>query len=132
NAGVQLKNIGGEARLDLRRSDLIHMEGVQGAVDIKGRGSNIELDGIGGAVTVNGAYNGMIELHHLSKSLRFTGPQTELSMEGVPGEVRMTLGDFTATGVTGPTRLSSRSRDVQITDFTGPLDVTVERGDLAL
>jgi len=132
NAGVQLKKIGGGARLDLRRSDLIHMEDVQGAVEIAGRGSDIELAGIGGAVTVSGAYNGTIELHRLSKTLRFTGPQTELSMEGVPGDVRMTLGDFTATGIAGPTRLSSRSRDVQIADFTGPLDVTVERGDLTL
>jgi DUF4097 and DUF4098 domain-containing protein YvlB len=132
NAGVQLKNIGGEAHLDLRRSDLIHLEAVRGAVDIKGRGSDIELDEMGGAVTVNGAYRGMIQLHHLAKPLRFTGLQTELNLEGVPGDIRMTLGDFTATGVAGPTRLSGRSRDVQIADFTGPLDVTVERGDLTL
>ena len=132
NAGVHLKNIGGEARLDLRRSDVVHMESVKGAVDIKGRGSDIELEGISGPVSVNGAYRGMIQLHNLAKPLRFTGPQTELSMESVPGQIRMTLGDFTATDVVGPTRLSSRSRDVQITDFAGALDVTVERGDLTL
>jgi DUF4097 and DUF4098 domain-containing protein YvlB len=132
SAGVQLKNIGGEARLDLRRSDLVHMEGIVGAVDIQGRGSDIELEGISGPVTVNGAYNGTIQFHRLAKPLRFTGLQTELSMESVPGEVRMTPGDLTALNVVGPIRLQSRSRDVQISDFTGALDVTVERGDVAL
>jgi DUF4097 and DUF4098 domain-containing protein YvlB len=132
NAGVHLKNIGGDARLDLRRSDVVHMESVQGAVDIKGRGSDLELEDIGGPVSVNGAYNGTIQLRHLTKPLRFTGPQTELSLEGVPGQIHMTLGDFAATDVVGPTRLSSRSRDVEISNFAGALDVTVERGDLAL
>ena len=130
NAGVKLKNVGGQARVDVRRSDLIHMEGMQGAVEIKGRGSDIELEKMSGAVTINGAYTGTIELHSLAKPLHFTGTQTELTMESVPGDVRMTPGDFTANDVAGPTRLSSRSRDVRITEFTGPLDVTVERGDL--
>ena len=48
NAGVRLKNIGGDARVDLRRSDVIHMSAVKGAVEIKGRGSDIELEDVGG------------------------------------------------------------------------------------
>ena len=131
NAGVQLKNVGGEARLDVKRSDLLHLESVQGPVTIKGRGSDIDLDHVGGTVTIDGAFNGIIQLHQLAKALRFTSPQTELSLEAVPGEVRMSLGDLTATDVTGPTRLTSRSHDVQITEFSGPLDVTVQRGDLS-
>ena len=132
NAGVRLKNIGGDARLDLRRSDVVHMSGVKGAVEIKGRGSDIELEEVSGPVGINGAYNGMIELQKLAKPLRFTGLQTELNIESVPGQVRMSLGDFTASQVTGPTHLSSRSRDVQISDFSGPLEITVDRGDLNL
>jgi DUF4097 and DUF4098 domain-containing protein YvlB len=61
-----------------------------------------------------------------------TGPQTELSLEAVPGQVRMSLGDFTASNVSGPIHLSARSRDVQVTNFSGPLDVSVQRGDLEL
>ena len=132
NAGVQLKNIGGDARLDVQRSDLLHLENVRGSVTIKGRGSDIDLDRVNGVVTIDGAYNGTVQLHQLAKALRFTSPQTELNVEGVPGELHMTLGDFSATDVVGPTRLSSRSRDVQISEFSGPLDVTVQRGDLAL
>jgi DUF4097 and DUF4098 domain-containing protein YvlB len=132
NAGVRLKNIGGNARVDLRRSDVIHMSAVKGAVQIKGRGSDIELEDLGGEASIDGAYTGTIALRKLAKPVHFTGTQTEFNIESVPGQVSMTLGDFTGSKLGGPTHLSGRSRDVQISDFTGPLDVTLDRGDLNL
>ena len=132
NAGVRLKNIGGDARVDLRRSDVIHMSAVKGAVQIKGRGSDIELEELGGEINIDGAYTGTIELKKLAKPVHFTGTQTEFNIESVPGQVSMTLGDFTGSKLAGPTHLTGRSRDVQISDFTGPLDITLDRGDLNL
>ena len=53
-------------------------------------------------------------------------------MERVPGQLRVEPREMTATGVSGPTRVSSRSRDVKVTDFTGDLELSVNRGDLEL
>ena len=108
------------------------MSGVKGAVAIKGRGSDIQLEEVGGPVSVDGSYFGTIALEKLAKPLRFTSPQTDLSIEAIPGQVSISSGDISASNVTGPLHLSARSRDVQINDFTGPLDVTLERGDLNL
>lgn len=132
NAGVRLKNIGGGARLDLNRSDVVHMSGVKGDVEIKGHGADIELEDMAGPVHVDGTYNGSIELRRLAKPLRFNGPRTSLSIEGVPGEVSMSLGDFSGSKLTGPTHFNARSRDVQISDFSGALEINIERGDLNL
>ncbi len=132
NAGVRLKNIGGAARVELSRSDVVHMSGVKGDVEIKGHGSDIELEDIAGPVNVDGTYNGTIELRKLAKPLHFNGPRTNLSLEAVPGEVSMSLGDFNGSKLTGPTHLTRRSSDVQISDFSGPLDISIERGDLNL
>jgi DUF4097 and DUF4098 domain-containing protein YvlB len=132
NAGVRLKNIGGAARVELSRSDVVHMSGVKGEVEIKGHGSDIELEDIAGSVNVDGTYNGTIELRKLAKPLRFNGPRTNLSMEAVPGEVSMSLGGFNGSKFTGPTHLTRRSSDVEISDFSGPLDISIERGDLNL
>lgn len=132
NAGVRLKNIGGAARVDLNRSDVVHMSGVKGDVEIKGRGADIELDDIAGAVNIDGTYNGTIELRKLAKPLRLNSPRTNLSVEAVPGEVSMSLGDFNGSKFAGPTHLTRRSSDVEISDFSGPLDISIERGDLNL
>jgi hypothetical protein len=44
----------------------------------------------------------------------------------------MPLGQFTAMDLTGPMRLTTRNRDVSITDFTNSLEVSVDRGDIEL
>jgi DUF4097 and DUF4098 domain-containing protein YvlB len=132
NAGVRLQNVGGDARIDLRNSDIVRAVGVKGAFDLKGRGADIDLQNIDGQVTVSGAYSGVIQFRSLAKPLRFNGQQTDLNIEKLPGQVRMALGDFTASNLVGPVHLSTKSRDVQISDFTNAVEIQVTRGDIDL
>jgi hypothetical protein len=133
-AGVRLQDIGGEVHVDVRRGTSVRAANVKGALELKGRlGSDVDLENIEGPVTIAGAYNGLVAFHNLAKSVRFKSPiGTEMSFEQVPGEVRMTLGDFTASNLVGPVQLSVHSRDVQLGDFTNALDLTVDRGDIQL
>lgn len=132
NAGVRLQNIGGDARIDLRRSDVIRAVGVKGLVDLKGHGADVDLQNIDGPVTVTGSYSGVIQFHNISKPLHFQGERTDFSVEKIPGQVRMTLSDLTASNLVGPIRLNGRSRDVQMSDFSNGLDLQMDRGDIEL
>jgi len=132
NAGVRLENIGGNVHVDLRRSDIIRATDVKGNVDLKGRGQDVELQNITGLVTVGGTYVGQIQLRNLAQPLRYEDPQITLNLEKLPGQVHMGLGEFTADNVIGPIRISARSRDINLSDFTQSLDLTLERGDITL
>jgi putative adhesin len=110
---------------------LMRMESLQGAIAISGRGANIELENVGGPANIDGTFSGTIQVKNLAKALHFTGRQTELSMERVTGQLRVERRDLTADDVSG-VRINSRSHDVRITDFTGDLQVDVDRGDLEL
>jgi DUF4097 and DUF4098 domain-containing protein YvlB len=132
NSGVRLENIGGETRLDLRTSDIVRAVNLKGSLDLKGRGGDIDLENISGPVSINGFYSGMLQFHNLSKTVHFVGPQTEFFAERIPGQVRMPLNDFTGTNLVGPIRLTTRSRDVQISDFTNSLEISADRADIEL
>ncbi len=132
NAGVRVQNIGGNVRVDLRKSDIIRAIGVKGLIDLKGRGNDIDLQNVDGQVTINGTYSGILQFRSLSMPLHLEEPQTTFNVEKIPGQVRMSLGDLTATNIVGPTRLTTRSRDVQISEFTNNLDMSVDRGDVDL
>ncbi len=132
NAGVRLQNIGGDARIDLRRSDIVRAVNVKGIFDLKGHGQDVDLQNIEGQVTVNGAYSGEIQLHNLSKPVRFNCQGIELSAEKLPGDVKMGLGDLTASNLVGPVHISGRSRDVTVSDFTNSLEIVIDRGDITL
>jgi len=130
-AEVRLENLGGAARLDLTSSGIVRAVNLKGSLDLKGSGSDIDLEHVAGNVTINGGYVGNVEFHDLG-SIHLTGPQTEFSAEKVPGDVRMPLGNFNASNLVGPVHVQSRLRDVQISDFTNSMDVSVDTGDIDL
>jgi DUF4097 and DUF4098 domain-containing protein YvlB len=133
-AEVRLRNIGGNARLDVRDARLVRANDLKGKLEIQGgRGGDIELDTIAGEVTIDGAFSGDLQFRNLAKPIRIQGPSTELRVERIPGEIRMDLDKFSATNLVGPIRLtSSRSRDVQLEQFTNSLELSVRGGDITL
>lgn len=131
NAGVRLDNIGGNVKIDLRKSDIIRAIGVRGDIELKGRGDDVELENIAGTVTVNGGYSGTVQFRNLAKPVRYTGVSADFQFEKIPGEVRSTISNLSANNVVGPIRVNStKAKDVQISDFTQGVEISVERGDI--
>ncbi len=114
------------------RSGSVSVSNVNGSVVLKGRGSDIDLSDLNGPVSISGTYNGMIQAQRLARGMEFKSSKTELSIAKIPGELRLGLGDLTASNVVGPVHLATRSQDVRLTDFTDNIEVAVERGDLDL
>jgi DUF4097 and DUF4098 domain-containing protein YvlB len=132
NAGVRLQNIGGDVHVDTGKSDVVRAVGIKGLVDLKGHGTDVELQDIAGPVTITGTYVGMVQFRNLAQPVRYEGPETQFAAAKIPGQFRLTLSDLNASNLIGPVRVSSRSKDIQITGFTQSLDLQVDRGDVEL
>jgi DUF4097 and DUF4098 domain-containing protein YvlB len=132
NAGVRLQDIGGKVRVDTRRGDIVRAVNVKGSVEVLGNGRNVELENVDGGVTVNGYYSGDIQFRNLAKAMLFQSGATELRFERLPGQLDMDLRKMSVGNVVGPLRFSAKTKDAQITDLIGELQVTVDRGDVTL
>jgi hypothetical protein len=133
NAGVRLENIAGDVRVQVDKSDLVRATAIKGKLDLRAsRGDEMDLSNISGPVTVTGTWTGDLQFRALAQPLRFEADNVQFNVEKIPGEVRISGGEFTGSGLTGPVRLDARSRDIQIADFTQALDLTVDRGDVEL
>ncbi|MGA9627090.1 MAG: hypothetical protein WBQ65_21630, partial [Bryobacteraceae bacterium] len=73
---VRLARVGGNARLQMGRSNLIRALDVKGKIDVEGRGSDIEMENIAGQVTIHGGYTGTLEFKNLAKPLEFEGARS--------------------------------------------------------
>ncbi len=71
-------------------------------------------------------------MRKLTQPQRLEDPQSSLSFEKLPGQVRLTRGELTGSDIVGPVRFKARSSDVQLSDFTQSLDLTLQRGDIDL
>jgi DUF4097 and DUF4098 domain-containing protein YvlB len=130
---VRLSRIGGNAKLEIGRSDTISAVDVKGKIDLEGHGGDLSLENISGQVTVNGSYSGTLEFKNLAKPLQFEGARgTELHVEAIPGRISMDLSTFTGSGVVGPLRFVTRSRDVRLEQFSQSIQIDTDRGDIEL
>ncbi len=130
NAGVRITNAGGAVKVDTRNSDIIRVVKAKSTVDISGRGQDVELEGIAGQAFVKGSYRGELTFRNLAKPLRFEGQRSELRCERIPGTVTMSRGEVSGNDVVGPVIIRGQSKDVELSNFTESLEVSVERGDL--
>lgn len=132
NAGVRASDLGGNLRVETRKSDIIRAANVKGNVEVKGGGWDLELDGIEGQSTINGSFTGSLTFRRLAKPLRFESSNTELRAERIPGRIAMSRGDLTGSDIVGPILVKARSKDIDLSDFTQALEVDVDRGDLEI
>lgn len=129
---VRLADLGGAARIQVRRSGLVRVVNLKGGLSLRGRGRDVEVDGAGGPVTLNGAFFGELQFRRLPQGLEFESERTTLVVRHLPGRLRLNRSSLTADGFEGPVRLKTRTQDVELADFTGPLQVELERGDVVL
>ncbi|MBV9294107.1 MAG: hypothetical protein JO145_00940, partial [Acidobacteriaceae bacterium] len=114
NAGVRLQDIRGNVKIDTRRSDLVRCTNVNGTVDLRGHGTDVELAKVAGQVTISGDYTGTVSLRELAKPARVENMRTQLDIQQVPGEIRLDRGSLTLQNVIGPMKLTTRATDVSI------------------
>lgn len=130
---ARVKNAGGEVRVKLSRSNQIEVRDAKGLVEVNSaRGDDVELQNIGGPVTITGSFGGNMVLRGLAKAVRIEDRRLDLRANAIPGEAIADRGNFQGDGITGPLRISSESKDIELERFTGNLELTLERGDAVI
>ena len=129
---VRLTGIGKDVKVESSRSGLVRAADLKGNLDLEGRGGDLQVENVQGQVTINGEYSGMLEFRGLTKPLHFQSQRSELRAEQIPGSITLDLSELKMSNVIGPVRFQTGSRDVQITDVTNALELTVDRGDVQI
>lgn len=132
NSGVRLNKLGGNVRVDIKRSDLVRAVDIAGSVEVTGRGNDLEIENVQGPVTVNGSFGGNLEFKNFAKPFHFESRNTDLRVERLSGRISMDLANLSGVGMVGPITLTAKSRDVKLEEFTQSLQLELERGDIEL
>jgi DUF4097 and DUF4098 domain-containing protein YvlB len=127
---VRLNGIGKDVKIESSRSGLVRVSNLKGNLDLEGRGGDVQAEDIQGQVTINGDYSGTLEFRALAKPLHFQSSRSELRAEQIPGSITLDLSELKMTDVVGPVRFQGQNRDVQATDVTNSLEMTLDRGDV--
>jgi hypothetical protein len=114
------------------RWDSLLISRLGGSVEVKGRGSDVEIEQVDGPVNISGRYTGNVILRQLAKPFHFKGTNSEVDVEKITGELRIDSGDVRGENLVGPVNVTARSHDVTLSNFSNGVNVSVERGDIDL
>jgi hypothetical protein len=101
---------------------------VKGDVTIQGKANEVAVEDVDGAVHLNGEFQESVRLVRVSKTVSFHSSRTEMEFSRLDGRLDLDSGDLRADSLTGPMRLTTRSKDIALEGFSGDLRLEDENG----
>ncbi len=119
----------GNIALTLERTS-VRLAHVKGDVTMQGRANEVDVEDVDGAVHLNGEYQESVRLVRVSKTVSFHSSRTEMEFSRLDGRLDLDSGDLRADSLTGPMRLTTRSKDIALEGLTGDLRLEDENGSV--
>jgi DUF4097 and DUF4098 domain-containing protein YvlB len=128
---VTLTDIAGDVVLSLRSGNL-RASKIDGNIAVNGRLDELDVSDIAGTVNVNADVMNSVTLARLAKATSYHSSRTDLEMAALPGELTLESGDLKGSRITGPVRLTTRSKDISLDDVSGDAHIENANGGLEL
>jgi len=124
---VNITDHTGNASLNLDGSSA-RLQHVKGDVTIQGKANEVAVEDVDGAVHLNGEFQESVRLVRVSKTVSFRSSRTEMEFSRLDGRLDLDSGDLRADSLTGPMRLTTRSKDISLEGLSGDLRLEDENG----
>ncbi len=105
---------------------------LKGSVELDGRGDDIEIAGVSDSVTVHGEFTGALQFRNIAQTLRFNSLRTDMTAQKLSGDLNMEVGSLEVNGVDGPLDITTRQKDVSVSNFKHSLRVSDNNGQINL
>ncbi len=126
-ASVNIEDVKGNATLNLEGSAATIAK-VSGDVALDGRADDVSISDVKGSVKLNGEFMESVKLARVDKSVAFRSSRTEMEFAKLEGDLELDSSDLRASNLNGPMRLTTRSKDISLTDFSGDLKLKNSNG----
>jgi DUF4097 and DUF4098 domain-containing protein YvlB len=128
---AHVTNVEGLVRLT-RGSGATEVRDLKGSVEVEGRGSDVDISGITGTVSINGEFSGDMDFRAISQTLQFKSSRTDITAQKLSGRLNMEVGSLELNGIDGPFEISTRQKDITLSDFKHSVKITDTNGDVNL
>lgn len=123
---IAASDITGRLSLNLTHGSA-RISNISGDVSVQGRADDISLADVSGAARLNGEFDS-IRLSKIGNAITFKSARTDMEFSRLSGDLDMDSGDLRANDLTGPFRMSTRSKDIRLTEVSGDVRLDNENG----
>ena len=128
---VVVEDVTGDLSATLRHGSLLAAR-VTGEVTLDGKVEDTNLTDIGGNVRMNGDFFGDMTLAKIGKSVSFHSSRTDLELSKLEGQLTMDGDDLKAAQISGPVRVTTRSKNIHLDNVSGAVELENSNGEIAV
>ena len=126
---VILDNLGAGVHIQMDHGD-ITARGIGGDLTIDGRADDVSVSSVKGRSLLNGDFFGDTRLEGIGSLVHFHSSRTDLEVPKLGGEMTMDSGNLRLVNPSGGLHLSTRSKDIEVTDLVGDAHIENSNGDV--
>jgi len=115
---VSVEEVTGNLKLNLEKSSA-KIEQITGDVHINGRLNEVAVTDVKGAAQLEGEFGESVKLSRITKNVNFKSSRTDLEFSRIDGDLELDSDDLHADQITGPVRLTTRSKQIRLEDVSG-------------
>jgi len=135
---VSVDDINGDVNLNLDRSSVnmshsgVRVSQVSGDVSLQGRSDEVSISDVKGAVRLNGDFSDSVKLSKIGKAVSFKSSRTDMELAKLVGDLDLDSDSLRADNITGPLRVSTRSKDITLDSVSGDARIQNENSAVQL
>jgi len=124
---VSVEDVHGNLKLHLEKSSA-KVEQITGDVHIDGRLNEVSVMDVKGSAQLDGDFQESVKLARITKNVSFKSSRTDMEFSRIDGELNLDSDDLHADKITGPIRLTTRSKQIRLEDVSGDVRLQNDNG----
>jgi hypothetical protein len=124
---VSVEDVNGNVKLNIEKGSA-KIEQIVGDVHIDGRLNEVSVTDVKGSAQLDGEFQESVKLARISKNVGFKSSRTDMDFSRIDGELDLDSDDLHADQLTGPVHLTTRSKQISLTDVSGDLRLQDDNG----
>lgn len=129
HSDTTVEDVTGNVKVNQEKGS-VKVEQVTGDVHVDGRVNEISVADVKGAVQLEGEFQESVKLERIAKTVTFKSSRTDMEFSRIGGALDLDSDDLHADEITGPLRLTTRSKNIRLEGVSGDVRLQNDNGTI--
>src|SRR5579872_6613679 len=131
HSDTAIEDVTGNVKVSQEKGS-VRVEQVNGDVHVEGRVNELAVSDVKGSVQLDGEFQESVKLQRIAKTVTFKSSRTDMEFSRIDGELNLDSDELHAGEITGPLRLTTRSKNIRLDGVSGDVRVQDDNGAVEL
>ena len=129
HADTSVGDVNGNVKVSQEKGS-VKVEQVNGDVRVEGRMNEVSVNDVKGAAQLEGEFQESVKVARIGKTVTFKSSRTDMEFSRLEGSLDLDSDELHADTITGPLRLTTRSKNIRLDGVSGDVRLQDNNGTI--